>query len=228
MREANTGTEHPAKWLMILSTVCVLLAVAPITQVSARAGHGARRCTHAGSRTVLATGSLRVYRTRRHPNRDTEDNVFACWRPTGRTTLLSGEDSTTTWVSAVKAAPAGKNVIAYNVHSEAGDHNYDLVTSTNVRSGAKIHDNVADESESSDPRIDNFIVTDQGSLAWDGTGRDCRTGGVIAIGTDGREQTLECPPASPSSVSNAIHGLSFAQGTLSWQDGQTPHSVPFS
>jgi hypothetical protein len=184
----------------------------------------ARSCKPGGSHTLLATRTLRVYRT----------------RTSGKTVLVTESpqyENNDVRLTAVKVAPGSTSVIGV-VSSTVGVGllETDLMQAFNVRSGHRLNSNEAELlscEEGCDVSVLSFVVAPSGAFAFLGDVRAASTErpmGLYTIPVGHSVHLLEygTPPQRPEPGVPTISDLAYANGLVSWSSSGSPMTAPIS
>jgi hypothetical protein len=182
----------------------------------------------APAHTVVRTDQVRLFRSK--------SRYYACWRATGRVTLVyprKGEDGGVG--GDLHAVVVGRYVgfVATSLYDPDGFS--DEIVSMNAHTGRSLHRRYADLDASADSAISSFVMDDRGSLAYveafqggPGTDGPCQqpagtTAALVALDHGGR-RVLDCQgPAEPPD--QQIKGLALAGSVVSWQHLGATHTA---
>ena len=226
---------------VVALTSCAL-AAAIFAALAVAAPSTVARCRPAGSRALLFTPTLRVYRTRtRGRGQAASDLVVACWLASARTTVLLAEsphdENNDVRLTAVKPATGSASVIGVSSSTVGvGLVETDLVQAFNVRSGRRLASNegqLLDCEEGCRVKVFEFIVTPGGALAFiasDDPGSGFAGGGLYTIAPHGMLHVLEAgtAPQQPEPGTPTLTDLKYANGAVSWQSQGAAMSAPLS
>jgi hypothetical protein len=202
----------------------------------------ARSCKPGGSHTLLATRTLRVYRTRTSGRGEAaSDLIVACWLASARKTVLVTEspqyENNDVRLTAVKAAPGSTSVIGVLSSTVGvGLLETDLLQAFNVRSGRRLNSNEAELlscEEGCDVSVLSFVVAPSGAFAFLGDVRAASTErpmGLYTIPVGHSLHLLEygTPPQRPEPGVPTISDLAYANGLVSWSSNGSPMTAPIS
>jgi hypothetical protein len=197
-------------------------------------------CYPAGSRTLLAERTLRVYRTRLSGSgEEASDEIVACWRSSGRRTEIVAETpeqaNNEVRLVHVEAASGSTSVIGAEVSTVGvGLAGTDLVESFDVSSGRRLASNEAELRscrEGCRVYASELAVAPSGALAFVGAvsaARDERPEGLYVKGVGRSLRLLETgeSPGEEAEEPNVIAGVSIAGEVVSWRaNGVRKHAL---
>jgi hypothetical protein len=220
---------------------CLLLAFSTVAGTPTAAAN-AGRCQPRGSRTLLSEKTLRVYRTHSYGHGEsTSDLVIACWRASGRQTVLVTESprdpNNEVKLRDVTAAPGSASVIAASTSTVGvGLAGTDLLQAFNVHTGRRLNSNEAELlscEEGCDVSVFSFVVAPSGSLAFLGevsAASANRPAGLYTKAVGGSIRLIELGELSrqPEAGVPPIAELSLINGVLSWTSNGAVKTAPLS
>ncbi len=226
---------------MATLATCLLLVLAAAAAAAATFA-SVGRCKPSGSHTLLSEKTLRVYRTHNYGHGEsTSDLVIACWRASGRQTVLVTESprdpNNEVRLRTVTAASGSTSVIAVASSTVGvGLAGTDLLQAFNVHTGHRLNSNEAELlscEEGCNVSVFSFVVAPSGSLAFLGevsAASTDRPAGLYtkAVGGSIRLLELGAPPQQPEPGVPTIASLSFANGVLSWTSNGSAKTSPWS
>jgi hypothetical protein len=240
VRCAQTMRDRESTFVAMLAASLLLVSASAADTPAASADAG--RCQPSGSHTLLSERTLRVYRTHNYGHGEsTSDLVIACWRASGRQTVLVTESprdpNNEVRLTAVTAAPGSASVIAAASSTVGvGLAGTDLLQAFNVHTGHRLNSNEAELlscEEGCNVSVFGFVVAPSGSLAFLGEVSAASTDRPVglytkAVGGSIRLLELGAPAQQPEPGVPTIAGLSFANGVLSWTSNGSAKSSPWS
>jgi len=194
---------------LLLLTAAVGAVALPAAPAPARAD---AHCRHtAGTAPLVSHAKVAVYRTAMH---EFGARLYVCWRPTGRTMLLhtnTGGADVTDVIFDRHVAVSG-SVVAFQINA-AGDRNYDVARSFDVRTGRRLRTSgvIQRPTGPGRPLSAQAIATNaRGAIVW-------LAGGALHATDGAGTRVIATAAAGP------ITRLAATVAKAHWRQGGTDH-----